>query len=155
VTRNNWKYGVQGKGVDGAVKKESKLYKPVRHTKVRTSGAAAAFRKVLRKAGASLHRDAVDRRVVMETRSGMETIGETFSGGGKGIIDSPSATGGWPRLNSQPAPVDSDNDGMPDAWEDAHHLDRDDSSDNVLYSVLKDYTNLEVYLNGLVGKKRE
>ncbi len=153
VTRNNWKYGVQGDGVDNAAKMKAKLHKPVRHTKVRTTGAAAAFREVLREAGANLHRDAVDRRVVEEARYGMETFGETFRGGGKGIIDSPHVVGGWPELHTEPAPPDADQDGMPDAWEDAHRLDRNDSSDNVRYSVLKDYTNLEVYLNGLVEKK--
>ncbi len=155
VTRNNWKYGVQGDGVDDAVKKESILYKPVRHTKVKTTGAAAAFRKVLREAGANLHRDAVDRRVLEEARCGMETFGETFREGGKGIIDSPSAVGGWPRLKTQPAPPDSDNDGMPDEWEIANQLNRNDPTDHVNYSISKNYTNLEVYMNKLVGEKKK
>jgi len=154
VTRNNWKHGVQGEGVDDAVKQESKLCRPVRYTKVRTTGAGAAFRSVLRDAGASLHRDAVDRRVVEEALSGTETLGETFRGGGKGIIDSPLAVGGWPLLSSQSAPPDRDNDGMPDDWEVAKQLDPDNPLDQVLFTLSKQYTNIEVYLNKLVRKKK-
>ena len=33
------------------------------------------------------------------------------------MIDSQDDVGGWPNLESTPAPKDSDHDGMPDAWE--------------------------------------
>ena len=45
-------------------------------------------------------RDAVDRRVVEEIRTGTATLEESYKGGGKGIIDSQKDGGGWPELRS-------------------------------------------------------
>ena len=65
-----------------------------------------------------------------------------------GIIDSQNDVGGWPMLNSLPAPEDSDHDGMPDEWEKAQQLNPNDPDDRNLTD--KDgWTNLERYLNGL------
>ncbi len=153
VTRNNWKYGVQGDGVTEAAKVKACLKKPLTHTRLKTSSAAAACRDVLLFAGANHPRDAADKRIVEEARSGKEQFGESFRGGKKGIIDSPAEVGGWPILLSEPAPPDADNDGMPDEWEDKNRLDRNNPDDNTLCSLSKKYTNLEVYLNGLVGRK--
>jgi pectate lyase len=75
-----------------------------------TTSAAKAYRKVLRRAGASLpFRDAVDRRIVRQVKAR-----------GGHIIDSPSEVGGWPGLPKAAAPPDSDSDGMPDAFERRH-----------------------------------
>ena len=57
--------------------------------------------------------------------------------------------GGWPVLNSVPAPADSDHDGMPDNWEISNGLLPNDPSDRNNYSLNVLYTNLEVYLNEL------
>lgn len=46
--------------------------------------------------------------------------------------------------------IDSDNDGMPDEWEKANGLDPNDNSDSGKYNLNPQYTNLEVYINGLV-----
>jgi hypothetical protein len=100
--------------------------------------AAAAFTRVLAKAGASKRRDAVDARVVREVRKGNGRI-----------IDSQKAVGGWPVLRSLAAPRDSDGDGMPDRWERKHRLDPRDPSDGAKSSS-DGYTNLERYLNALV-----
>lgn len=56
----------------------------------------------------------------------------------------------WPLLKSLPAPVDTDKDGMPDAWEIKNHLNANDSADAALYKLDKNYTNIEVYLNSLI-----
>ena len=45
--------------------------------------------------------------------------------------------------------VDSDNDGMPDSWEKDHGLNPG-QADNNLFTLDKNYTNLEVYINLLV-----
>jgi hypothetical protein len=87
---------------------------------------------------------------VDETRTGQEQFGATFSGGKKGIIDSPEDVGGWPVLKQGKVPADSDNDGIPDEWETANGLNPNDSADGNAFTLDKNYTNLEVYLNSLV-----
>lgn len=120
--------------------------KPFDAESIREQSAEQAFKLVLAGAGASFRRDAVDVRVVEEVRTG-----KSFSGKNKnGIIDSPKDVGGWPQLVSQPAPADADKDGMPDAWEKDHKLDPQNPADAAQQTIDKGYSNIEVYLNGLV-----
>lgn len=106
-----------------------------------------AFDLVLQYVGASLNRDAVDTRITGEVRSGKSTAGKNQNG----IIDSQQDVGGWPVLKSLPAPQDTDGDGMPDEWETKNKLNPTDASDSGKYSIYKEYTNVEVYLNSLVS----
>lgn len=101
--------------------------------------AEKAFETVLAKAGCSLHRDALDTRIANEVRNG----------GGK-LINSPDEAGGYPVLDAGTPLTDTDRDGMPDEWEEANGLDKNASSDGRLYTLDKEYTNLEIYLNSLV-----
>ncbi len=117
---------------------------------VSTHNADVAYAKVLKYAGASLRRDAVDERVANETRNRTNTYKGSVLGG-LGIIDKPSDVGGWPLLKSEAAPMDSDGDGIPDEWESAHGLNPSDASDGS--SLAPDgsgYTALEIYMNSLV-----
>lgn len=155
VTRNNWLYGVHGKEVNENIKSRSKLKKPVRVEKMKRQRAKCAYRSVLRFAGASLHRDGVDERIVSEARSGVEIYGTTFKGGRKGIIDDPNEVGGWPVLKQGNVSLDTDKDGMPDDWEKAKGLNPGNSSDGSVFSQDKKFTNLEVYLNSLVASVSE
>jgi hypothetical protein len=98
-----------------------------------------------------LVRDSVDARIVDEVRTGTAHHGETWGGGGKGIINSQKAVGGWPELKSLPAPADADHDGMPDEWETTHGLNANDSSDSSRDRDGDGYTNVEEYLNSLVS----
>ncbi|PYJ02878.1 MAG: pectate lyase [Verrucomicrobia bacterium] len=107
----------------------------------KTQSALEAMDLVLAHAGASLHRDAVDQRVIQNVRDRK----------GK-VIDSEQEVGGWPALRSLPALVDSDHDGMPDDWETAHGLNPKDPSDRNLTADGDGYTNLEKYLNGICGQ---
>ena len=107
----------------------------------RTQSAEKALKSVLEHAGASLRRDAVDDRVVQDVKNHT----------GK-VIDSQDEVGGWPELKSTTAPLDSDGDGMPDAWECKHHLDPNNPADGAQVRNGHDYTNLEEYLNSLVPK---
>ncbi len=105
---------------------------------VTTDRAEEAYRKVLATAGAILPcRDAVDARLLKEVEGG---TGE--------IINSPTEVGGYPELKSTPPPADSDDDGMPDAWETQHRLNPKDPSDGGRDGDGDGYTNLEESLNG-------
>lgn len=107
---------------------------------IMTDTALVAYQRVINHAGASLPaRDSVDTRVVNDVING---TGE--------IIDTQSQVGGWPTLNSAPAPLDTDHDGMPDAWENANGLNYNNAADRNYYTLDSDYTNLEVYLNSLI-----
>lgn len=150
VTKNNWLYGVQGEDVTETIKAKSKLNRPVKHTKLKTQSASDAYQDVLKYAGTNLHRDAVDKRIAEEALTGIEKFGETFHGGGKGIIDTPEEVGGWPVLKSETPPTDSDNDGMADDWEISKRLDPNDPYDGNKFTLTKNFTNLEVYLQALV-----
>jgi hypothetical protein len=59
------------------------------------------------------------------------------------------ANGGYGTLAGGTPPVDTDGDGIPDAWETAHGLNPNDAADAILYWGCSGYTNLEVYLNQL------
>lgn len=106
---------------------------------VATGTAEAAFEWVRQYVGASLYRDAVDERVInqMLTNTG-------------GLIDSQEDVGGLPSIPSKTAPADTDRDGMPDAWEEAQTLDKNNAADGNAYTLDSHYTNLEVYLNSLI-----
>ncbi|MSU50154.1 MAG: pectate lyase [Opitutus sp.] len=108
---------------------------------VKTVSAPTALELVLATVGASLPgRDAVDARLVNHVRTG----------GGK-IIDSQNEVGGWPVLKPGPLPVDTDGDGLPDAWETAHSLNPKNPAD--ASAVAKSgYTNIEEFLNGIVAR---
>ena len=108
--------------------------------------AEEAFANVLTHAGASYVRDALDLRVIKEVRSGTAQYGEKKNG----IINSQKDVGGWPVLKSGNAPKDNDQDGMPDLWELENNLDPKDPKDHNGYHLDKNYTNIEVYLNGII-----
>ena len=102
------------------------------------AGRRRAQRRAAASVGATLPvRDAVDARLVADVRNRT----------GK-MINSQKEVGGWPMLNPGTAPVDTDGDGMPDAWEIAHGLNPKDASDAALDPDKDGYTNLEEYLNG-------
>ncbi|HMO61609.1 MAG TPA: hypothetical protein PKC39_10065 [Ferruginibacter sp.] len=109
--------------------------------------APKAFDTVLQWAGAALPlRDAVDQRIVHETRT--RTTSGTGSAGRPGIIDNPAVVGGLPDYETCNGPIDTDADGMPDEWETEYGLDRNNPEDRNL--IANDgYTMLEHYLNGL------
>ena len=112
-----------------------------------TQSAADAYESVLRLAGASLKRDAVDARIVENVRRGDFTAPGS-NGSNYGIIDNEQDVGGWPAYAGTTL-KDTDGDGMPDAWEREHGLDPD-RDDSAAYNLSREYTNLEVYYNGLV-----
>lgn len=142
ISKDNWNGGVQCDDPES-----TKLEKAIPITdNVRTESAQSAYLSVLKSAGASLHRDAVDKRILDNVRTGTAMVGN-------GIIDSQEQVGGWPELKSDEAPKDADRDGMPDVWEKSKGLNvgKDDS---MLFTLDKEYTNLEVYINSLVEEQQ-
>ena len=120
--------------------------------------AEEAYNSVLEHAGASMpKRDAVDLRIIEEARTGtanFEGCYEDFYAVADksmkcGIIDSQNDVGGWPELESVPAPTDSDHDGIPDEWEDKNNLDKENPNDRNTFNS-DGYTMLEVYINSLI-----
>jgi pectate lyase len=104
----------------------------------RTQSASEALEQVLQYAGASLHRDAADERLVKGVRDRTHRL-----------INSQDDVGGWPTLKSTKPPIDTDGDGMPDDWERSHGLNPNDPNDRNADRDGDGFTNLEEYLNSL------
>ena len=122
-----------------------------------THSAADAFDAVLKYAGASLSRDAVDKRAESDARSGEATFPNGGNGSTGGIIDTQSAVGGWPELTAtdeeiRRAATDTDGDGIPDYYETLLGLDPNDASDANATTLDPQgiYPNIEVYFHFLV-----
>lgn len=142
ISRNNWQGGVKGDQPDSAFAKKAFKVEFINQQKV-----GEAYVDVLEKSGASLKRDAVDTRIIEEVRTGISQSGKSKNG----IIDSQNDVGGWPALTSLPANADADQDGMPDSWEKSNNLNPNDASDSSLFTLNKQYTNIEMYLNKLIA----
>jgi hypothetical protein len=141
VTDNNWSGVTYASGVTQTA---ARVNEPFTYLPIAEHTAEVAFDKVLTYGGASLVRDAIDSRISDEVRNGTATFTGSVSKR-PGIIDKPSDVGGWPVYQSASAPVDSDNDGIPDGWLAAHYPGKNSTDLNE-----QGYTYLEVYLNSLV-----
>ncbi|MEN8118287.1 MAG: pectate lyase [Bacteroidota bacterium] len=108
--------------------------------KPETQTAENAYGLVLKNAGASKVRDEVDARIVAGVKDGTNRL-----------IDSQKEVGGWPELKSFPAPVDTDQDGMPDNWEIENRFNPENPEDRNGDKDKDGFTNLEEYLNSLIA----
>lgn len=141
VTQNNWQGVHFAKGVNPT---DCKVTIPFNYTPITQQTAEVAFERVLEFAGASMKKDTVDKRVTSEVKNGTATYSGSLSGR-PGLIDSQTDVGGWPEYKSLPAPVDSNNDGIPDGWLEKNY------PGNIATDLNNEgYTYLEVYLNSLV-----
>lgn len=150
VNADNWA-GLQPNGTpDVEIKSENKFDISYNGSYIRNQSAQDAYNEVMEQVGASLKRDAVDARIVEETKEGKYT----YTGGNGstlgGIIDSQQDVGGWPDYKTEAAAKDTDGDGIPDWFEDAAGLDKGDAADGAKNTLHKVYTNLEIYLHYLV-----
>ncbi len=157
VTSNNWNGGVQPSGGPDNLE-FVKLEEAWPSMPINQQTAKEAYNSVLKNAGANLpKRDPVDTRIIKETKGGFASYeGSTYKKNKSlsdptktcGIIDTQADVGGWPILESIPAPLDNDHDGMPDKWEKKNGLDPSNSEDR--NSLGRDgYTMLEKYLNSI------
>ncbi|MDR2805529.1 MAG: pectate lyase [Dysgonamonadaceae bacterium] len=139
---DNWNGGVDFER--GASEARNRRSTPFEFAPVTTQSAQEAYEAVLQYAGViAPGRDAHEKRIIEQIRS------NRFPFGNRGIIDSVEQVGGWPALKSTPAPTDSDKDGMPDAWENAHGLKPNNASD-ANQTAPNGYTNIENYINSLI-----
>jgi hypothetical protein len=168
VTKNNWDGGIQIEEMPDAGKYADSIRadKPFPIAKFPIMTAANAYKYVLDNAGASLpKRDAVDKRVVEDVRTGKIAYSpnaKDFEGTKylkrrlpadsykNGIIADINQVGGYPDYKGTPY-KDSDNDGMPDAYETKHGLNPKSTADaTALAKNGGGYTNIEVYLDSVV-----
>lgn len=121
-----------------------------------THSAADAFARICEVGGASLVRDAVDERACSDAQSGTASVTDGGNGSTGGIIDTPSAAGGWPEYSADTAneandKTDTDGDGIPDWFEEQFGLDVSaDDAGAVTIDIHGRYTNIEMYLHYLV-----
>ncbi|GAA4300208.1 pectate lyase family protein [Nibribacter koreensis] len=149
VTADNWAGGVDyNSAVPVAKRPNVRLQAPIDYHIATDHTAVQAYEAVLAQVGASLKRDAVDARIINEVRTGTATYGGAY-GAAKGIIDTQASVGGWPSLESLPAPTDTDKDGMPDTWETQQGLNPNNAEDRNADADNDGYTNLEEYLNSM------
>jgi hypothetical protein len=126
--------------------------------------AQEAYNFVLDHVGATFpKRDIVDERIVKQIRTGevyynKDVKPEEFyqfehrrlpaDSYKYGIITDVKQVGGYPEYKGTPY-KDSDNDGMPDAWEKKYGLNVNDPSDAIKDLNGDGYTNIEKFINGI------
>ena len=171
VSRNNWDGGIQIEdGWDCGIHTDSmRCLEPMPMPWFPIMSAQEAYEFVLDNAGATWpRRDAVDERVIKMVRTGkveaLENVdlsqvpqfryrrlpADSYK---IGIITDISQVGGYPEYKGTPY-VDTDKDGMPDAWEIKYGLNPNDPSDAVQDCNGDGYTNIEKYINGINPKKK-
>jgi hypothetical protein len=115
---------------------------------VNAEPAADALWSVLNGAGMTLWRDAVDLRIVSEVQSQGGNIPLSFSN----VPNVPGEADQWPDLPSGTTLLDTDQDGMPDTYENLFaYLSPTNAADRNLDGNSNGYTDLEDYLNFLVA----
>lgn len=147
VTANNW-LGVElDKGTE-ADKATVQLQQPFITVEVQTQTAREAYVTVLKSVGASYRRDTLDARIIgnVQHRTGkmIDVQGGYLHGTAYELtLDA------WPALKTQPVPVDADKDGIPDEWEKKKGLNPSNAADAGMFTLSKEYSNLEIYINSL------
>ena len=171
ITKDNWAGGIQVQeqaNTDGYTE-NMKWNEPFPMPHLTIMPAKDAYKYVLKNVGATIpSRDIVDERIVEEVETGKPYYVEGLDPNSfyqfqhrrlpndsykKGIITDISQVGGYPEYKGTPY-VDTDGDGMPDAWEKANGLNPNDSSDAVKDCTGDGYTNIEKYINGISTKKK-
>ncbi len=119
---------------------------PMKNT---TVTAQTAFNNIVAKGGASYpRRDQVDQLMISDLMSKGTTATYVY-------VQTDLTTqfgftnGGAGHVYGAPAPLDTDNDGMPDAWETANGLNPNVFDALAVSTTYAPYLNIEVYINGL------
>lgn len=174
VTKDNWNGGIQIEDMEdaGEFTPYIKWDKPHPMPYMTIFPAEKAYEFVLDNAGAIFPvRDEVDSRISRTVRTGVPEYIEDVDMSDipkfkyrrlpedsykNGIITDPRQVGGYPDYKGD-AYVDSDKDGMPDAWEIKYQkmgLDPNDPTDAIEDCNGDGYTNIEKYINGMNPMKK-
>lgn len=149
VTGNNW-LGVQmGNNGTEEDKRNTVVGKAFDAVAINMEAATDAYQSVLKYAGASFKRDSLDERIVNDVKNRTGNFIDVQGGYPHGT-EYEKTVSAWPTLKSGLAPVDADKDGMPDDWEKKNGLNPNDAADAVQNKLHSVYTNIEVYINGLI-----
>lgn len=151
VTADNWK-GIKPDVTitDWSICKSENAFDVTPLAEVQT--AEDAYASVLDGVGASLHRDAVDQRVISDARTGEATCMDGGNGSKNGIIDTQAAVGGWPELKATAEELavvaeDTNANGIPDSIEQTLFGGLVDGNGNDKDQRM---TNLEYYLAWII-----
>ncbi|MDL2281890.1 pectate lyase [Parabacteroides sp. OttesenSCG-928-G06] len=164
VTADNWTLGVYAQTSAAetdnlwtqATRDSIRLELALAVEPVTTHTADQAYKLVMDYAGCCLKRDEIDKRIIADVKNRKASF--SVAGNKPGHINSPYDTrpakagadwSPWPLLHTANLPVDTDGDGMPDYWEEANGLDKNNPADGKACNA-EGYSWLEVYLNSLV-----
>jgi hypothetical protein len=120
---------------------------------VATQQAVDAYKLVLAEVGASAKRDTLDQRIINDVKNRAGRIIDVQGGYPHGTAYEKTKNA-WPVLKSLPAPKDSDQDGMPDAWEVKNKMDPAKANGSGK-NLDKHYTNIEMYINSLAENAKK
>ncbi|OOV18187.1 polysaccharide lyase family 1 protein [Flavobacterium sp. LM4] len=174
VTKDNWDGGIQIENKKGELMgyDEAKTYFDKMKSDTpfpmpwfsKIMKAEDAYEFVLKNVGATLPiRDKVDERIVRTVKTGVPEYAKGLEkkefyqfehrrlpkdSYKQGIITDISQVGGYPEYKGKPY-VDTDKDGMPDAWEKKYGLNPKDPSDAKGDLNGDGYSNIEDYINGV------
>jgi hypothetical protein len=146
ITNDNWAGGVQIDGNEdpATILRRVRVTKPFPMAAIPVQSATEAYNAVLASVGATLpRRDAVDTRIVHHVRTAT-----VLPGTRQGIITDVVQVGGYPPYRGSPR-MDSDGDGIPDAWEREHGLAPHDPTDAAKDRDGDGYANIEEYINSI------
>jgi len=149
VSSNNWQ-GVRLGEKNADDPALAKATAPFAIVPVATQPAKEAFELVLKSVGCSSpNRDTLDERIINDVKHRKGRFIDVQGGYPHGTPYE-ATVNAWPALRSLPPLADKDQDGMPDVWETANKLNPNDAEDAGACTIDKNYTNVEVYINGLV-----
>ena len=169
VTKDNWNGGVQVEDMENAGQYTDSMRwnEPFPKPEFPIMKAQDAYNFVLENVGANIpERDIVDQRIITQVKTGKAFYTEGLDSVNfyqfkyrrlkkdsykNGIITDIRQVGGYPEYKGKPY-VDTDHDGMPDAWEKANGLNPKDPSDAIKDCNGDGYTNIEKYINGIDTK---
>lgn len=141
ISANNWAGGVDYE--EGTFPEKNRCKDSFEVAPVITQPAKEAYELVLKYVGCYFSRDTQEKRIIEQIRSGNYMVSKD------GLVDRVEQAGGWPVLNTEKLPKDTDKDGIPDEWERRNGLNFADPADAKKISA-NAYMNIENYVNSLL-----